>query len=163
MPRKVRENMREPPFAGRLSDYQRMTMLRREYSRRYGMSATVHRLLITIGSFFGGLGGGLTLAQVQPPDIVLMDIGLPGINGIEATRRIMALAPQAKVTMLSIHEDPEYQADAAAAGASAYVPKRTMHRDLIPAVERLLSHAETPLESDPAPGEERRGERQDDA
>ena len=66
MPRKVRENMREPPFAGRLSDYQRMTMLRREYSRRYGMSATVHRLLITIGSFFGGLGGGWTLAEVQP-------------------------------------------------------------------------------------------------
>ena len=105
----------------------------------------------------------VALAQVQPPDIVLMDIGLSGINGIETTRRIRALAPQAKVTMLSIHEDPEYQADAAAAGASAYVPKRTMHRDLIPEVERLLSHAETPIESDPAPGEERRGERQDDA
>jgi DNA-binding NarL/FixJ family response regulator len=105
----------------------------------------------------------MSLAQVMPPDLVFMDIGLPGINGIEATRRITAIAPQARVVMLSIHECPEYQADAAAAGASAYVPKRTMHRDLIPAVKRLLSHVGTPPESDPAPGEERRGERQDDA
>jgi len=64
--RRVGETMHDAPFAGRPSDYQRMTMLRKEYSRRYGMSATVHRLLITIGSFFGGLGGVWTLAEVQP-------------------------------------------------------------------------------------------------
>jgi len=79
------------------------------------------------------------LARRNSPDVILMDIGLPGMNGIEATRRIKAAVPQAQVVMLTIHEAPEYQADAAAAGASAYILKRHMHSELIPALQRLLS------------------------
>jgi len=79
------------------------------------------------------------LALARPPDVVLMDIGLPGMNGIRATRHIKAAAPQAQVVMLTIHEAPEYQADAAAAGASAYIVKRRMHTELIPVLARLLS------------------------
>ena len=79
------------------------------------------------------------LALARPPDVVLVDIGLPGMNGIETTRHIKAVVPQAQVVMLTIYEAPEYQADAAAAGASAYIVKRRMHTELIPVLARLLS------------------------
>ena len=71
------------------------------------------------------------------PKFVLMDIGLPGINGIEATRRIKAVAPEVKVIILTIREGAQYEAFAAIAGASAYVSKRRMHRELIPILTNL--------------------------
>jgi DNA-binding NarL/FixJ family response regulator len=80
----------------------------------------------------------VAMALAHPPAIILMDIGLPGMNGIEAARRIKTASPQTHVIMLSIHEDAHYRADAAAAGASAYVPKGRMHTDLIPIVKKLL-------------------------
>lgn len=79
------------------------------------------------------------LACTQKPNIILMDIGLPGMNGIEATQCIKAAAPQTQVVILTIHEEPEYQADAAAAGAVAYILKRKMSNDLIPTLRRLLA------------------------
>ncbi len=78
------------------------------------------------------------LALARPPDVILMDIGLPQMNGIEATRRIKAAAPQVQVVILTIHEAPEYQAKAAAAGVTAYILKRQMYRELIPTLQRLL-------------------------
>jgi DNA-binding NarL/FixJ family response regulator len=70
------------------------------------------------------------------------------MNGIEATRRIKAAAPTAQVVMLTIHEDEAYRADAAAAGASAYVPKRLMQTELLPALEALLSGQEESEDAD---------------
>ena len=84
------------------------------------------------------------LALARPPDVILMDIGLPQMNGIEAARRIKAAAPQVQVVMLTIHEAPEYQADAAAAGVTAYILKRQMYRELIPTLQRLLSSSASP-------------------
>jgi DNA-binding NarL/FixJ family response regulator len=80
-----------------------------------------------------------SLVSTTLPDIVLMDIGLPKMSGIEATRRIKGIFPQVQVVMLTSHEGPEYEADAAAVGASAFVTKRKMVSQLIPVVERLLS------------------------
>lgn len=73
------------------------------------------------------------------PDIVLMDVMLPKMNGIEAARRIKNTAPKTQVVMLSIYEDSAYKADAAAAGVSAYIPKRKMGTELIPVITKLLS------------------------
>jgi two-component system, NarL family, invasion response regulator UvrY len=83
----------------------------------------------------------LLQAGVQAPDLVLMDIGLPDMNGIEATRQLHASKPALRIIMLSIQEDAQYVADALAAGASCYVPKRKMHSELVPLLSRLLEMA----------------------
>jgi len=81
----------------------------------------------------------LEQARICLPAIVLMDIMLPAMNGIEATRRIKNAVPSAQVIMLSIYEDAAYKNDAFTAGAAAYIPKRKMGTDLVPTITKLLS------------------------
>jgi DNA-binding NarL/FixJ family response regulator len=80
----------------------------------------------------------IAMAQTESPDVVIMDNSLPATNGIEATRQIKATVPAARIVVLTIHENDTYRADAAAAGADAYVPKRVMQTDLIPTLATLL-------------------------
>ena len=82
----------------------------------------------------------IALIQVESPRLVVMDISLPGMSGIEATRQIKAALPSAQVVMLTIHENDTYRADATMAGASAYVPKRVMQTELIPTLAALLAN-----------------------
>ena len=84
----------------------------------------------------------VAVTVARPPDIVLMDIGLPGINGIKATRRIKAIAPKTLVVILSIHEEEAFRLDAAVAGASAFVCKRLMQTELRPVIQTLLLREE---------------------
>jgi len=81
----------------------------------------------------------IALTRVESPRLVVMDISLPGMSGIEATRRIKAALPSTQVVMLTIHEDDAHRADATAAGASAYVPKRVMQTELLPTLAALLA------------------------
>ena len=80
----------------------------------------------------------VAVARERPLRAVVMDIGLPQMSGIEATRQIKEAAPSAQVVILTIYEDTAYRADAAAAGASAYVPKRKMRAELVPTLTALL-------------------------
>jgi two-component system, NarL family, invasion response regulator UvrY len=73
-------------------------------------------------------------ADAQPPDLVLMDINLPGINGIEATRRIRASHPDVAVILLSTYSEADLPDDARDVGAIAYVHKE----DFGPALVREL-------------------------
>ncbi len=75
------------------------------------------------------------------PDVVLMDIEMPGMNGIEATRRIKAEAPQAAVLALTMYEDDQYFFEMLRAGASGYVPKRAAPDELVSAI-RAVSRGE---------------------
>jgi two-component system, NarL family, invasion response regulator UvrY len=76
----------------------------------------------------------VTVAAQQQPDLVLMDINLPGINGIEATRRIRAVRPEVAVILLSTYSEADLPADARDCGALAYVHKE----DFGPALVRDL-------------------------
>src|SRR3989304_2618154 len=68
------------------------------------------------------------------PDVVLMDIGLPDLSGIEATRNIKLFSPETAVVALTIHEDEEYFFKMLEAGASGYVPKRAAPEELVTAI-----------------------------
>lgn len=81
----------------------------------------------------------VVIARARSPRVVVMDIGLPKMNGIEATRQIKAAVPAAQIVMLTIHEEEAYRADAVVAGATAYVPKRVMQTELVPTLAALLS------------------------
>jgi len=83
-------------------------------------------------------------ARSARPDIVLMDINLPGIDGIEATCRIKAEAPETAVVMLTIHDTPQHRAAAADAGAAGYLPKSEMEAKLESTVESLLKSRTRP-------------------
>lgn len=73
--------------------------------------------------------------QIEPPpDIVLMDIGLPGMSGIEGTRRIRSLSPAIRVIMLTVHEEDQKVFDALCAGASGYLLKPSPSERIVEAI-----------------------------
>jgi two-component system response regulator NreC len=76
----------------------------------------------------------IQLAGVTQPDVVIMDITLPDISGIEATLRLKKLHPEVAVVALTIHEDEQYFFEMLKAGASGYVPKRAAPEDLVSAI-----------------------------
>lgn len=73
------------------------------------------------------------------PDVILMDIGLPDMSGIEATRKIKGLWPNIAIVALTIHEDEEYFFKMLEAGASGYVPKRAAPEELLTAIRVAAS------------------------
>ena len=73
------------------------------------------------------------------PDVVLLDIAMPLLNGIETTHRIMKIAPTMKVVIVTAQSEPEYVVEALRAGASGYVLKRCAFSELLAAIREVLS------------------------
>jgi len=73
-----------------------------------------------------------------PPDVVLMDINLPGMSGVECVRRLHTLAPQVRVIMLTVYENTENIYAALKAGASGYILKRTAPTKLLEAIQDVV-------------------------
>jgi two-component system response regulator NreC len=73
------------------------------------------------------------LSRIKP-DVILMDIGLPDLSGIDATREVKRISPDTAVVALTIHEDEEYFFKMLEAGASGYVPKRAAPEELLSAI-----------------------------
>jgi len=81
----------------------------------------------------------ITETQRLQPDIVLMDITMPDMNGIEATRQIKRVLPETKVLVLTMHENDEYVFQALRAGAAGYMLKEAADTDLISALRVIQS------------------------
>jgi len=80
------------------------------------------------------------LARKLAPDVVIMDIGMPDLNGIEATRQIAAKAPDVKVLGLSVHCDRRFVAQMLAAGAAGYLPKDCAFEELASAIGTVAAN-----------------------
>jgi len=92
----------------------------------------------------GTANEAIALVETLKPRVVLMDIGLPDMSGIEATRAIKRLYPDVAVVALTIHEDEEYFFKMLEAGAGGYVPKRAAPEELLTAI-RAASKGEVYL------------------
>ncbi len=80
----------------------------------------------------------LNLTTELEPDVVLLDVNLPDLDGIEVTRRIKAERPETRVLILTVHEDVELLREAIAAGASGYVVKRAAEDELVNAIRAVV-------------------------
>jgi DNA-binding NarL/FixJ family response regulator len=77
--------------------------------------------------------------RAQKPDVVLMDVRMPGMDGIVATREIIAAAPGARILILTTFEDDDYVFGAITAGASGFLLKRTQPEQLIAAIHTIAA------------------------
>jgi DNA-binding NarL/FixJ family response regulator len=81
----------------------------------------------------------VSLAQELSPDVVVMDIAMPELNGIEATRQVVASSPGIKVIALSMHSDRRFVSGVLKAGASGYLLKESAFEELVQAIQIVCS------------------------
>jgi DNA-binding NarL/FixJ family response regulator len=86
----------------------------------------------------------IELVKKHSPDVIIMDIGMPGLNGIEATRHIASEYPKVKIIALSMHSDKKFVKEMLKAGASGYLLKNCAFEELDKAV-RIVSSGKTYL------------------
>ncbi len=94
--------------------------------------------LEVVGEAKSGLQAIEVAGQVHP-DVMVMDITMPGMDGMEATRRLRALHPQVKVLALTVHEDKQYFFEMLACGAAGYVTKQAAAEELVAAIHSVAA------------------------
>ena len=98
----------------------------------------------------GTVEDGRALLKAAPtlqPDVVLLDIAMPSLNGIEAARQLKKIMPEVKIIFVTMHADPAYVTEGFRAGASGYLLKRSAAAELAQAIQAVLKgqHYVTPL------------------
>jgi DNA-binding NarL/FixJ family response regulator len=100
----------------------------------------------------------IRLTQELRPDIMLLDLGLPRVNGLEVLRWSKAEHPERKVVIVTVHTEDAYRQAAEASGADAFLLKRTLGTDLLPTLQRLRGSLAPPQtsqdEAEPGHGRE---------
>jgi len=91
-----------------------------------------------VGTFASG-EEGIRLIPKLTPDLVMMDIHLPNLSGIECTAKLKQLLPDLRVLILTVYEDGDKIFDALKAGASGYILKRSKPQDIIDAIREILA------------------------
>ena len=111
-----------------------------DYEPWHGFVSTTlgkEKELEIVGRVYDGLEA-VQQAQELQPDLILMDIGLPTLNGIEAARRILKVAPTSKILFVSENRSPDIAEEALSNGAGGYVVKSDAGSELLPAVKAVL-------------------------
>jgi two-component system nitrate/nitrite response regulator NarL len=113
---------------------------------RDGLRARLHGTSgLQVVAEAGSADDALALAQRQRPHLVLMDIGLPGTNGIAATRRLLAAHPALRVLILTMFDSPQTRREALAAGAHGYLLKDCPADEIVLAIHTVMA-------GEPGPG-----------
>jgi len=107
---------------------------------RNGLAALINAQpdMAVVGEAYEGEAAARQAIELRP-DVVVMDISMPGMNGIEATRRIRAVRPEVRVVALTAHEDRPYLREVMAAGATGYVLKRSAAADMVQAIRHAAA------------------------
>ncbi len=107
---------------------------------RHGVRALLSRKpdLAVVGEAGNGQEAIEEVKRIRP-DVILMDITMPVMDGLEATRRIKAIAPEARILVLTQHEDPEFAVPLLQAGASGYILKKAGGAELVAAIRTVFS------------------------
>jgi DNA-binding NarL/FixJ family response regulator len=104
--------------------------------------AVAEHLLATEFEIVKTVGDGKALiveAAGLGPDVIVLDISMPELNGIDAARQLKAAGSKAKFVFLTVYDDPEHVRGALATGAQGYVVKSRLALDLVPAVREALA------------------------
>jgi DNA-binding NarL/FixJ family response regulator len=91
---------------------------------------------------FAIVGNGpelLEAARIRAPDLALIDVSMPGMTGFEATRKLLEIAPQCKVILVSMHATEEFVREAFAVGARGYLVKRAASSELVQAMKSVMN------------------------
>jgi DNA-binding NarL/FixJ family response regulator len=106
------------------------------------VAAGLCKLLEAEFDLVGTVGDGRALvaaAKKERPDVILLDISMPLLNGVEAARQIQVAVPTAKLIFVTVHSDSPYVVEAFRAGASGYLLKRSAASELVTAIHDVLN------------------------
>jgi DNA-binding NarL/FixJ family response regulator len=106
------------------------------------VAAGLCKLLEAEFDLVGAVGDGRALvaaAKKERPDVILLDISMPLLNGVEAARQIQVAVPTAKLIFVTVHSDSPYVVEAFRAGASGYLLKRSAASELVTAIHDVLN------------------------
>ena len=102
------------------------------------LTLLAHEEFQVIGQFTDGPEAIQNAKELQP-DLILLDIGLPTLNGIEAARHIRKVSPKSKILFVSENRSPDVAEEALRTGARGYVIKSDAARELLPAIKTILA------------------------
>jgi DNA-binding NarL/FixJ family response regulator len=106
---------------------------------RYGLRAMLELSGMQVVAEAGDGREALRLAQEHEPDVVIMDVAMAGLNGIDAAAELLECCPETRIVMLSMHSDSEHVHRAFAAGASGYLLKGSASEEIVAATRAVLS------------------------
>lgn len=98
---------------------------------------SVHPWIEIVGRAYSGQEALDQVTGLQP-DLVLMDVAMAGLNGLETTRRIKQQLNAPRIVLLTMHDIPAYREEAQAADADGFVPKSELHTELLRAIDKVF-------------------------